>query len=322
MRTVTVNKNDAGQRIDKFLTKFLPSMPQSLIYKSLRKKRVKINGKRAGEQDILSAGDVLELYINDEFFDTPTPEEAFTKIRTPKVNVVYEDENILLADKPQGMVVHSDDKESINTLIAHIQAYLLQKGEYNPKDEHSFAPALCNRIDRNTRGIVKAAKNAEALRILNEKIKTKEVRKFYQCIVCGIPKQKNDTLTSYMKKDAANNLVKVYDHPVPDAKTAITKYAVKKAYQKHALLEIELITGRTHQIRAQMSAIGHPLLGDGKYGTWGNAPLLKQQALCSYRLRFEFASDAGLLNYLNGKEFSIRPVDFGVPTEKLLKELR
>lgn len=317
MRQLTVNQNDAGQRLDKFLIKFLPAMPQSLVYKSLRKKRVKVNGKRAHERDILRTGDVLELYINDEFFDTPAPEEAFMKIRTPSVRVVYEDENILLADKPQGLVVHSDDKESINTLISHIQAYLYQKGEYDPKAEHSFAPALCNRIDRNTRGIVIAAKNAESLRILNEKIKTKEVRKFYLCLVCGIPQISSDTLTSYMKKDSAANLVTVHRHPTEGAKTAITKYRVIKTYRKHALLEIELITGRTHQIRAQMSAIGHPLLGDGKYGTWGKNPLLKQQALCSYRLCFDFTDDAGILNYLSGKEFSISPVDFGVPPEKL-----
>lgn len=317
MKQVTVNSNDAGQRIDKFLIKFLPAMPQSLVYKSLRKKRIKINGKRANERDILNTGDILELYINDEFFDTPAPEDAFMKIKTPSINVVYEDENILLVDKPQGMVVHSDDKESVNTLISHIQAYLYQKGEYDPKAEHSFAPALCNRIDRNTRGIVIAAKNAESLRILNEKIKTKEIRKFYLCLTCGTPQKNSDTLTSYMKKDAAANLVKVYDKPTSDAKTAITKYTVKKKYKNHALLEIELITGRTHQIRAQMSAIGYPLLGDGKYGTWGKNPLLKQQALCSYRLIFDFETDAGILNYLKGKEFSISPVDFGVPVEKL-----
>lgn len=317
MKRITVNANDAGQRLDKFLTKFLPAMPQSLIYKSLRKKRIKRNGSRAHERDILSAGDVLELYINDEFFDAPKPEEAFLKIRTPSVRVVYEDENILLADKPQGLVVHSDDKEAVNTLISHIQAYLYQKDEYDPKAEHSFAPALCNRIDRNTRGIVIAAKNAESLRILNEKIKTKEIRKFYLCLVCGIPKKSAETLTSYLAKDAAANRVAVYNRPAPGAKTAVTKYRVRKTYQNHALLEVELITGRTHQIRAQMGAIGHPLLGDGKYGVLGKHPLLTQQALASYRLRFDFTSDAGILNYLAGKEFSIYPVDFGVPKEKL-----
>lgn len=317
MRQLTVNKNDAGQRIDKFLIKLLPTMPQSLVYKSLRKKRVKINGKRAGERDILSVGDVLELYINDEFFEAPTPEEAFMKIRTPSVNIVYEDENILLVDKPQGMVVHSDDKETVNTLISHIQAYLYQKGEYDPQAEHSFAPALCNRIDRNTRGIVIAAKNAESLRILNEKIKTKEVRKFYLCLACGIVKKDSDTLTSYMKKDEKANLVTVYNKPTKDAKTAITKYRVEKRYKNHTLLHIELITGRTHQIRAQMAAIGHPLLGDGKYGTWGKNPLLKQQALCSYRVKFDFTEDAGCLEYLKEKEFYISPVDFGVDENKL-----
>ncbi len=317
MKQITINANDAGQRLDKFLIKFLPAMPQSLVYKSLRKKRIKVNGKRGQEKTILKTGDHLELYINDEFFEQPSPEHAFLKIRTPSVRIIYEDENILLADKPQGLVVHSDDKESINTLISHIQAYLYQKGEYDPQAEHSFAPALCNRIDRNTRGIVIAAKNAESLRILNEKIKAKEIRKFYLCLVCGIPTPGSATLTSYLLKDSDSNKVTVHSHPVPGAKTAVTKYQVLKTYQKHALLEVELITGRTHQIRAHMASIGHPLLGDGKYGVLGKDPLLKQQALCSYRLRFDFTKDAGILTYLNGKEFSLSQVDFGVPEKKL-----
>lgn len=317
MKQITINKNDSGQRLDKFLIKFFPSMPQSLVYKSLRKKRVKINGKRAQERDILQAGDVLDLYINDEFFEETKAEQAFYKIKTPQVQIVYEDENILLVDKPQGMVVHSDDKESVNTLISHIQAYLYQKGEYNPQAEHSFAPALCNRIDRNTRGIVIAAKNAESLRILNEKIKTKEIRKFYLCLVCGIPEKEEDTLRSYLLKDSAQNRVTVHDRPIPNGKTAVTKYRVVKSYRHHALLEIELITGRTHQIRAHMASIGHPLLGDGKYGVLGKNPLLKQQALCSHRLRFDFDSDAGILNYLKGREFSVSPVRFGVSEERL-----
>ena len=317
MKQITVNTNDAGQRLDKFIMKLCPSMPQSLVYKALRKKRVKVNGSRGRENQILRVGDVLELYINDEFFEESDPEAAFLKIRTPAVRVLYEDENILLSDKPQGLVVHSDDKESIHTLISHIQAYLYQKGEYDPKAEHSFAPALCNRIDRNTRGIVIAAKNAESLRILNEKIKTKEVRKFYLCIVCGIPNPSEGTLTSYLVKDAAQNRVQVWDHPVPGGKTAVTKYRLQKKYARHALMEIELITGRTHQIRAHMASIGHPLLGDGKYGVLGKHPLLRQQALCSYRLRFDFTGDAGILNYLNGREFSISPVSFGVDEGKL-----
>lgn len=317
MKQITINKNDAGQRLDKFLMKFFPAMPQSLVYKAIRKKRIKINGKRGQERDLLRAGDVLDLYINDEFFEVAQPEQAFQKIRNPKLHIVYEDENILLADKPQGMVVHSDDKESINTLIAHIQAYLYQKGEYKPEAEHSFAPALCNRIDRNTRGIVIAAKNAESLRILNEKIKTKEIRKFYLCLVCGIPKKQEDTLSSYLLKDSAQNRVTVYDHPIPNGKNAVTKYRLLKQYCHHALLEIELITGRTHQIRAHMASIGHPLLGDGKYGVWGKNPLLKQQALCSYRLRFDFQTDAGMLQYLKGKEISLPSVNFGVEESKL-----
>ena len=313
MRTVVINQNDAGQRLDKFLLKYLKTMPQSLVYKALRKKRIKVNGKRQPENYVLCAGDSLDLYINDEFFENASPEEAYRRIKTPNVTVIYEDSHILLVDKPQGMVVHSDDKERVNTLIAHIQAYLFQKGEFRPETEHTFAPALCNRIDRNTRGIVIAAKDAESLRILNEKIKTKEIRKFYRCIICGIPKKSSGMLTSYLVKDTDENKVRVFDKPVPDGRTAITKYQIIQTYVRHALLDIELITGRTHQIRAQMAHIGHPLLGDGKYGTLGKHPLLKQQALCSYKLIFDFQTDAGILNYLNGKTVQLENVHFQIP---------
>ena len=169
MKSLTVNKNDSGQRVDKFLTKYLKSMPLPLIYKYIRKKRIKVNGKKTEISYRLNEGDFIELYINDEFFEVKEEATAFLKIK-PSLNILYEDENILVVDKPQGQIVHSDDKESYNTLINHITAYLYNKGEYNPDEEHAFHPALCNRIDRNTAGIVLAAKNAAALAEINEKI--------------------------------------------------------------------------------------------------------------------------------------------------------
>ena len=171
MREFTIGKNDAGQRLDRFVAKNLPLLPPALLQKYIRLKRIKVNGKGSKRDVRLETGDILQLYINDEFFDKPNEENLFLTVFKPQLNIVYEDENLLLVDKRPGMSVHADETEKVNTLINHIQAYLYQKREWNPKWENAFAPALCNRIDRNTGGIVIAAKNAETLRIINEKIR-------------------------------------------------------------------------------------------------------------------------------------------------------
>lgn len=311
MKKVVIKKNDSGQRLDKFLFKFFASIPASMVYKGIRKKRIKVNGKKSEIGYMLREGDVLELYINDEFFEAKNPsDDAFRDI-VPAVRVVYEDENILLADKRAGVSVHEDETESKNTLINHIKAYLYQKGEYNPDEENSFAPALCNRIDRNTAGIVIAAKNAAALRIINEKIRCREIEKYYLCLVKGHLKQKEGTLKSYMVKNEAQNRVYVHDRPVEGGKTAVTKYRVIKENELTSLVEAELLTGRTHQIRAHFASIGHPLAGDGKYGTneFNKKIGMKHQALYSYKLKFAF-SDENELSYLNGKSFRVENVPF------------
>ena len=310
MRELTIGKNDAGQRLDRFLSKALPLLPPALAQKYIRIKRVKVNGGRAQRDQRLSAGDVLQLYINDEFFDKPSEENLFLTLFKPHLTVVYEDEHLLLADKPQGMVVHADETEKVNTLINHIQAYLYQKREWNPKWENAFTPALCNRIDRNTGGIVIAAKNAEALRILNQKIKDREIDKRYLCIVHGTPRPASGRLEGQLFKDAKENRVYITKTPQKGSKTCITFYKTLQSRNGLSLVECELVTGRTHQIRAQMAAAGWPLLGDGKYGKLDKRYDRKFQALYSYKLTFQFTTDAGCLSYLDGKTFQVESVDF------------
>ena len=311
MKEFTITQNDAGQRLDRFLAKAVPLLPASLAQKYIRLKRVKLNGKRAERDTRLTAGDTLQLYINDEFFDTPKEENAYLTVAAPKLHIVYEDENILLVDKKPGQAVHPHDgAEYGRTLIDHIQAYLYAKGEWKPREEHAFAPALCNRIDRNTGGIVIAAKNAEALRIMNQKIKDRELDTRYLCIVHGTPKPAEGTLKGYLFKDAVKNRVYVTPQPQKGAKTCATRYKTLKSKDGLSLVECELITGRTHQIRAQMAAAGWPLLGDGKYGKLDKRYNRTYQALYSYKLRFCFTTDAGILSYLNGKTFEVASVDF------------
>ena len=307
MKELTVGKNDAGQRLDRFVAKAVPLLPDSLLQKYIRLKRIKVNGKPSKRDLRLSAGDVLMLYINDEFFEAPREDNAWLKIAKPRLNILYEDENILLADKKPGVLCHSAGKWDYNTLIANIQAYLAQKGEWHPKEENSFCPALCNRIDRNTGGIVIAAKNAEALRILNEKIRDREIEKYYLCAVYGRPKPDNGQLKNELFKDAVKNQVYVKSKPEPGSRSAVTEYQVLMTRAGLSLVECRLLTGRTHQIRVQMAYAGWPLLGDGKYGRDQiNRRFHEEgQALYSWRLCFDFSTDAGLLNYLRGKEFSV-----------------
>ncbi len=312
MKEFTIGKNDAGQRLDRWMAKTLPLLPAPLAQKYIRIKRVKLNGVRAQRDTRLKVGDVLQLYINDEFFDQPTPENAFLKLFKPKLDIVYEDEHILLVNKMPGMVVHADETEKVNTLINHIQAYLYQKKEWSPYWENSFAPALCNRIDRNTGGIVIAAKTAEALRVMNQKIRDRELEKLYLCAVLGRPTPSAGTLEGFIVKDEAKKQVSIRSKPVPGGRKAITKYRTLATKGNLSLVECDLITGRTHQIRAMMAHAGHPLLGDGKYGSekvnrqYGR----KHQALWSWKLTFQFTTDAGELDYLNGRSWQVEHVDF------------
>ena len=312
MREITIGKNDAGQRLDRFVSKSLPLLPPALLQKYIRLKRIKVNGGRAQRDQRLQAGDVLQLYINDEFFDKPREDNLFLTLFRPSLDIVYEDENLMLLNKRPGLVVHADETEKVNTLINHIQAYLYQKREWNPRWENAFTPALCNRIDRNTGGIVIAAKNAETLRIINQKIRDREIDKRYLCITVGAPRPPQGEVSCFLLKDEKKKQVAVYHRPVPGGKTAVTRYRTLETREELSLLEVELLTGRTHQIRATMADLGCPLLGDGKYGDgsvnrrYGET----RQALYSYRLTFDFPTDAGLLNYLRGRSFQVESVPF------------
>ena len=312
MRELIIGKNDAGARLDRFVSKALPLLPPALLQKYIRIKRIKVNGGRAQRDQRLAEGDAVQLYINDEFFDKPSEENMFLTLFKPQVDIVYEDENLLLVNKRPGLVVHADETEKVNTLINHIQAYLYQKREWNPRWENAFAPALCNRIDRNTGGMVIAAKNAETLRIINEKIRLREIDKRYLCITVGQPKPPEGRIECFLLKDERKKQVAVYHKPVPGGKTAVTDYRTLETRGELSLVEAGLETGRTHQIRASFADLGCPLLGDGKYGRgdinrrYGET----RQALYAYELTFDLPTDAGALNYLRGRTFTVENVPF------------
>jgi len=312
VKEYTINKNDAGQRLDRWLGKALPLLPAPLAQKYIRLKRVKVNGKGSSRDYRLTCGDTLQLYINDEFFDAPTEDNAFLSVFSPQLDIVYEDAHLLVCNKRPGLLCHPDEHEYVSTLITHIQAYLYQKKEWSPRWENAFTPALCNRIDRNTGGLVLAAKTAEALRVMNQKIRDREIEKYYLAAVVGKMAPPSGELKGFLLKDEAKKQVTVYHRPIPGGKSAATRYKTLQTKNGLSLVECELLTGRTHQIRAQFAAAGHPLLGDGKYGRRADNEKSgrKGQALWSYKLTFSFTTDAGDLSYLNGKTLE-------VPREKI-----
>ncbi len=311
MKRFVIGINDAGRRLDRFLGKAAPGIPQSLVYKSVRTKNIKVNGRRAEPSRRLETGDTVDVYLNDEFFRGGNEKFDFMYAGND-LSVVYEDGNIMLIDKPEGLLCHPDGAEYRDTLVGRVQKHLYTDGEYDPNDEQSFVPALVNRLDRNTGGLVIAAKNAEALRILSQKIKDREIDKYYLCVVHGVPKKRSGLLSGFLEKDETRNRVYVSGVKTGGAKAAQTEYKVVAEKNGLALLRVRLLTGRTHQIRAQFAAVGHPLLGDRKYGKkeTGITAAFVHQALYSYRVDFRFNGGAGKLDYLNGHSYRVGSVWF------------
>ena len=312
MKEFVIRKNDEGQRLDRFAAKCAPKLPSSLLQKYFRTKDIKINGRWAKPDARLSEGDVVRMYVPDEFFGQSEKKDGWlTKLR-PRLDIVYEDENILLVSKKPGVLCHAANGWSQDTLIAHIQAHVYQNGEWDPAAENSFAPALCNRIDRGTGGIVIAAKNAESLRVLDDKIRAREIIKEYLCVCLGTPEPKSGRLENWLFKDAVKNQVFVKPRSEPGASLAVTDYSVLASNGGLSLVECRLHTGRTHQIRVQMANAAHPLLGDSKYGVEriNRKHGERRQLLWSYKLTFAFESNAGALDYLNGRCFEVSAVPF------------
>lgn len=306
MRTITILQNDAGQRLDKFLLKLMPDMPKSLLYKLIRKKDIKYNGARCKGMELLQCGDVLTLYVKEEFFRSGT--KSLPSAASGKINPVYEDDDILIVYKPAGMFAHSGNAKNAVVLVDEVQKYLMDKGEYHPETEQTFSPALCNRIDRNTEGLVIAAKNAQALRAMNEAIRERHVHKSYLAVTAAPLPKKKDVCTAWLKKDSRQNMVKVLDSP-PDRswQKICTGYRVLAQNGNYQLVHIDLLTGRTHQIRAHLAHLGAPLLGDPKYAS-GRSPE-ENQCLCSYSLHFSGLGDS-CLSHLEGKRITAAMPEF------------
>lgn len=310
MREFTIAARSAGRRLDRWLAAELPALPAGLMQKYLRLKRIKLNGKSAAPDTRLNTGDVLRLYIGDEFFEKPRKVDPFLSKIHPRLDILYEDEHLLLTDKRPGLVCHPDAQEKVHTLITYVQAYLYQKGEYDSMNPEAFAPALCNRLDRFTGGIVIVAKTQTALQIITQKIRDHEIEKRYLCIIHGRISPQFGLLDGYLIKNTKR--VTVLDHAVPGAQRAQTRYRTLCVRENLSLLECELLTGRTHQIRAQLAAARHPLLGDNQYGDPKRNERYHRafQALYAYSLTFRFTGDAGPLNALNNREWRVERVPF------------
>lgn len=298
---IEIGTNEAGQRLDKFLRKYLKDVPLSAIFKALRKGDIRVNGVKKKENYSLQLDDAIEIkYIQSK---TEKKDKSFIKVNSSGLKITYEDENILIVEKWPGVLVHPDQKGSEPSLTDYVLSYLNEKGDYVPEKEVTFTPASCNRLDRNTSGVVIFGKNFESLRSMNELIREGMVKKYYNALVKG--RIKDGLYKGYISKDENENISKVFDKKVPNTKEISMEVKTIQSNGAFSLVEIDLITGRSHQIRAHLSHLGNPIIGDYKYGDkklnsfFDNKFGLNYQFLYAYKLIFK--GGEGKLEYLKNK---------------------
>lgn len=304
MKSFKITQNDQGQRLNKFIEKAFLNVPKSLIYKSIRKKNVKINKKALKANYILNFGDIVEVYGLDEFFIKKEQKINFKAYDGfEKLDIVFEDENILVLNKKEGIMSQPNSKQK-NSLIDFVKAYLIEKKEYFPEKENSFSPAFCTRLDTNTKGLIVAGKNAKALRNLNQLIKNGQIKKTYICEVEGIMEKNHEILVGFWSKDFKKNKAKITSNKREFSKKVVTEYFVLKRAKKTARLKVVILTGKSHQIRAHLKQINHPIVGDFKYGSKTKSKL---KLICC---ELFFNCKEGELKYLNQKKITLKKLDF------------
>ncbi|HHX69147.1 MAG: RluA family pseudouridine synthase [Miniphocaeibacter sp.] len=316
MREIKIDKNDSNQRLDRFMVKYLPKAPKSLINKYIRTKKIKINKKRANPNDILEEGDLIQIYVYEEILTTYEDKKIYTNLDY-NLDIIYEDDNIAIINKPSGILSHAANKEDYgNNVVDNFIGYLIKTKKYNPRIEKSFVPALSNRLDRNTSGLLIGCKNKESLLQMNNLIKSRKINRNYLTICKG--KIEDGTIDFNIKKVSENKMKISKD----DGKESKTKIKLVKTNGDYSLVKIKLITGRTHQIRVHLQSVNHPIVGDKKYGDkninkyFSNKYKLENQLLHSYKIKFSGLQ--GELSYLNGKEFFADPP---VKFKNIIKEI-